>query len=203
MKTGGKIASILGAMLLGSMGKGEDKDEATKKLPSDDMTKVHFMKKQDVETPEAIDAQAMVRKQGLKPTFDNINRASSGQMNEPVPLDFQPLSNEALMGDPMKQRMMNYNYKGTGPAITDANRPDANRDVGAEGQRNLKQMYADEMIYGPEKQPDLKDMYAKQAAQQKQPQQPEEPGIMQKLIQSIMAGKKPNPEEPYTNRGKF
>ena len=201
MKTGGKIASVLGAMLLGSMGKGDDEDEATKKLPSDDMTKVRMLKKQSVETPEAIDAAGMVKKQGLKPTFDNINRASSGQMNEPAPLDFQPLSNEALMGDPMKQHMMNYNYKGTGPAITGANRPDANRDVGAEGQRDLKQMYADEMIYGRQKQPDLKDMYAEQAAQQKQPQQSEEPGMMQKLIQSIMAGKKPNKEEQYTNRG--
>lgn len=122
MKTGGAIASILGAMLLGGMGggmfkgKGEDENEATKKLPSDDMTKVHMLKKQSVETPEAIDAMGSAKKaidarklvenQGLNPTFDNINRVSAGMLvdkSKDAPIPGASLSNEQLTGEPMPQ----------------------------------------------------------------------------------------------------
>jgi len=112
MGTGGTIASILGAMLLGGMGKGMfgandgDGDEATKKLPSDDMSKVHFMKNREVETPSPIDATEMVKKQGLKPTFDNINRVTDGMLvdrSKDAPIPGASLSNEQLTGEPMPQ----------------------------------------------------------------------------------------------------
>jgi len=118
MKTGGAIASILGAMLLGGMGKGMfggaqggTSEDETKKLPSD--PQVLKMKQKNVETAEPIDVQAMMQKYapGTPMTNDNINRVSAS-----VPKDaFDPraardggddyrydtgLSNEALMGEP-------------------------------------------------------------------------------------------------------
>jgi len=202
MGTGGTIASILGAMLLGGMGKGMfqgggEEEDSTKKLPSDDMTKVHFMKKQNVESPEPIDAAGMVAKQGLKPTFDNINRMSAGQMKEPAPLDFQPLSNEQLMGDPIQEHMNAYNYDGVGP---DVNIEKPQRPSNVPKATTYKGMLEEEKMYAPDKRKSLKQMYAEEASQ---PKKQEEPGIMQKLISEILKGKKPNPEEPYTNRGAF
>jgi len=61
-------------------------------------------------------------------------------------------------------------------------------------------MISDEAMYVPEEQKSYKQMISEQ---QKQPSGPQAPGMIEKLVESIMAGKKPNPEEKYTNRGNF
>jgi len=116
MGTGGAIASILGAMLLGGMGKGMfqggTSEDETKKLPSD--PQVLKMKQKNVEDAEPIDVQAMMKKYapGAPMTNDNMNRVAASA--PPASQAFDPraardggddyrynggLSDEALMGE--------------------------------------------------------------------------------------------------------
>ncbi len=116
MGTGGTIASILGAMLLGGMGKGMfqgggEEEDSTKKLPSD--PQILKMKQKNVETPEPLDVQAMMAKHapGVSPTNANINRTmdslpkgsfdprAARDGGDDYRYDTGTLSNEALMGE--------------------------------------------------------------------------------------------------------
>ena len=120
MKTAGTIASVLGAMLLGGMGGGmfkgkgkeEDEGEATKKLPSDDMTAAP---KTFTPTPDTTDYKAMMDKYAAGALHSNANiNKMLGDMPK-IPSNFDPraardggddyryntgsLSTEELMGD--------------------------------------------------------------------------------------------------------
>ena len=116
MGTAGSIASILGAMLLGGMGKGMlgggQAEDETKKLPSD--PQVLKMKQKNVEDAEPIDVQAMMKKYapGAPMTNDNMNRVAASAPSASQAFDPRAardggddyrydggMSNEALMGE--------------------------------------------------------------------------------------------------------
>lgn len=205
MNTAGSIASILGAMLLGGMGKGMfgqaqggEADESTKKLASD--PQILKFKAKETQDAEPIDVQAMMKKHapGVPMTNDNINRVSAS-MPKDDPSTFQPISDAALMGDPMQQHMANYNSDDVGPEfdtrpksfkdslLEEASKPPPvklpKRPLNVAGPKSLKEGYEQERLYDG----------AEEA--------PKQQGMIEKLISEIMKGKKPNPEEPYTNRG--
>ena len=195
MKTGGAIASILGAMLLGGMGggmfkgKGKEEDEATQKLPSDDMTKVHFMKNREVETPSPIDATEMVKKQGLNPTFDNINRVTDGMLvdrSKDAPIPGASLSNEQLTGEPMPQAI---EIPGLTSDANDTSLPSQPEDGSPAGPKTYQQMIREEAAKPklPKRPANVPGPRTVQEGyeQEKLYEGSEEPGMLEKFVQSI------------------
>lgn len=200
MKTAGTIASVLGAMLLGGMGGGmfkdkgkEDEGEATKKLPSDDMTEAP---KTFTPTPDTTDYKAMMDKYAAGALHSNANiNKMLGDMPK-IPSNFDPraardggddyrydggMSNEALMGEPMPQAIKI-------PGLTsDAN--DTSLPSQSAGPKSYQQMIREEraMPQLPKRPANVPGPRTVQEGyeQEKLYKGSEEPGYMEKLIQSI------------------
>lgn len=176
MGTGGTIASILGAMLLGGMGKGMfqggDAEDETKKLASD--PQILKMKQKNVETPEPLDVQAMMAKHapGSPMTNDNINRVSASIPKE-GPSASPALTNEALMGEMPKAELTGIE-QGTGPMKNPTIVPGA--------MPPMEQVYASPMRGASPIDPNQVQPMNIQSTKQA-------PGMMEKLIEQIMSGK--------------